>query len=474
MTETSHLQRTIGWKQGMLIALGVPILILPSIGYSAGYLWGFSIVLWILSVLQGFVQNAAFGEMTTTFPDATGLPGCAQKVFSKGDDSKSKYDRGKFIGAFCAWCYWFAWCPVVAIFTLTIGTYVRGFVPDVADAGVWLDLLIGLAVVVGMTIIGAHGLTGGSFTALILALISLVPLVIILVAPFFTGDFTTVNITGNWLPLDWSWGSGDIVIFLGLMAMAQWSACAWETAAVYGPEYKKPRSDVPKALFSCGIICLMLYALTQMSVVGTLGIDGIANAPVDPLNPMSQIVFGDAGQIVAMIMLICAMLMIIQTGFLGSSRTLYSMSLEGNMPRWFSKTNARGNPVNAMIFVSVFNLTLVLVQNPVAVLAASSMGYALAVGIALAAYYKSKTVEPFKSMERPFGLPGWYRYVALIMAVYEIGVLLPCLVYLNYMDYDAISVVLGVVILFVFVPIWMITQNYLKENRSGKEPVSNS
>ncbi|HCX60138.1 MAG TPA: amino acid permease, partial [Candidatus Cloacimonas sp.] len=62
MTETSHLQRTIDWKQGMLIALGVPILILPSIGYSAGYLWGFSIVMWILSVLQGFVQNAAFGE----------------------------------------------------------------------------------------------------------------------------------------------------------------------------------------------------------------------------------------------------------------------------------------------------------------------------------------------------------------------------------------------------------------------------
>lgn len=80
---SSQLRRTINWKQGMLIALGVPILILPSIGYTAGYLWGFSIVLWILSVLQGFIQNSAFGEMTTVFPDATGLPGCAQKSILK-------------------------------------------------------------------------------------------------------------------------------------------------------------------------------------------------------------------------------------------------------------------------------------------------------------------------------------------------------------------------------------------------------
>ena len=284
-----------------------------------------------------------------------------------------------------------------------------------------------------------------------------------------TGHFEFSNITSGGsglLPTGWDWKSGDLVIFLGLMAMAQWSACAWETAAVYGPEYKEPKSDVPKALFSCGIICLMLYALTQISVVGTLGIPGIEGALVDPLNPMAQLVFGDAGRVVAMIMLICAMLMIIQTGFLGSSRTLHSMSMEGNLPKWFSKTNARGNPVNAMVFVSCFNLILITVNSPVAVLAASSLGYTLAVGIALAAYYKSKTSERFKHLERPFAMPNWYRFVALGMVIYEIGILLPCLVYLNITDYDAVSVIIGVIILTAFVPIWLLTQDYLKKHES--------
>ena len=57
--------------------------------------------------------------------------------------------------------------------------------------------------------------------------------------------------------------------YYGLMAMAQWSACAWETAAIYGPEYKQPRSDVPKALFICGAICLLTFILVQAACTGT-------------------------------------------------------------------------------------------------------------------------------------------------------------------------------------------------------------
>ena len=32
-----HLERSINWKQGLAIALGVPLLILPSLGYLPMY-----------------------------------------------------------------------------------------------------------------------------------------------------------------------------------------------------------------------------------------------------------------------------------------------------------------------------------------------------------------------------------------------------------------------------------------------------
>ena len=37
--EGGSLERTIDWKQGLAIAIGVPLLILPSIGYFASYLF---------------------------------------------------------------------------------------------------------------------------------------------------------------------------------------------------------------------------------------------------------------------------------------------------------------------------------------------------------------------------------------------------------------------------------------------------
>ena len=72
-----NLERTLNWKQGLAIALGVPLLILPSIGTFATYLWAFAVIAWGLSVLQGFLQNMAYGEMATAFPNASGLPGFA-------------------------------------------------------------------------------------------------------------------------------------------------------------------------------------------------------------------------------------------------------------------------------------------------------------------------------------------------------------------------------------------------------------
>ena len=100
--EASNLERSIDWKQGLAIALGVPLAILPSIGYLSSYLWSAAILVWGLSVLQGFAQNTAFGELATAFPNASGLPGFAQNIF-KTRNHKGRYDKGKCIGGFSAW-----------------------------------------------------------------------------------------------------------------------------------------------------------------------------------------------------------------------------------------------------------------------------------------------------------------------------------------------------------------------------------
>lgn len=453
----------------MFIALGVPLLILPSIYDVSSIVWGLCIVVWTVSVLQGFVQNLAYGEMVTLFPNATGLPGCAQAVFT---DPEKKNSKGKLIGAFCAWCYWFAWCPVVAIFTMMIGDYlVQMFSLDISGwSAVGLYMVVGLAVVALMYVLGTRGLEGGAKAGTILALISLIPIIIILLGALAKGMFDFNNITSDFTKPGWTWSFVDIVLLLGCFGLAQWSACAWETAAIYGPEYKNPGKDVPKALFSCGFICLLMYFFVSTSVYGSLGQSGIESAGYATLAPIAEFAFGDMGSYIALFFLIVAMILIIQTGFLGSSRTLHSMACEGNLPKFFGKVNKAGMPANAMLFVGIFNLLLVFIiemsafilelsTTSMTVLTASALGYCIANCIALAAYFITRTSKRFSDLERPFSAPRGWHYVILIMCVVQICVFFPCLMYWSYyLTGGFIAIALGLIILSLFVPVWLKVQ----------------
>ena len=324
---------------------------LPSLGYLPLYLSAAAILIWGLSVVQGFFQNAAYAEMATTFPKASGLPGFAQHIF-RNDNHQGKYDKGKLIGGFSAWSYWFAWTPVLAIFSILVGGYLHGLFPcRYMFTENQLALITGLVIFTGLFIVNWFGLKDGAILGYILAAVSLIPLVVLTVAPFATGHVEMANITGNWLPADWAWDMHHVLILFGIFAIAQWSACAWETAAIYGPEYKNPSKDVPKALLACGIVCFFSFVLVQAAVIGVLGVEGVLAEPVSPLIPVARAVFGEAGSIITIIMLIAAMILIIQTAYLGSSRAMHSMAMEGNLPKSLGKTNRHGTPFVAMLVI---------------------------------------------------------------------------------------------------------------------------
>jgi len=468
--EAAQLSRTVSWKDGMFVALGVPLLILPSLYDVGSMIWALCIFTWTVGVLQGFVQNIAYAEMVTTFPQATGIPGCAQAVFKSENADPSKLDKSKFIGAFASWCYWFAWTPVVYIFSGLIVEYIG--VMFGLNLGEWeyvgLSMLVIILVVIGMYILSSRGLEGGGKVALILAVVSLIPILIILFGDIGAFSFDRISEAWNWPVVGYD-DVTSIILVLGCFGLGQWSACAWETAAIYGPEYKDPGKDTPKALFGCGIICLIIYFLVPFLVYGEIGQSGLEEAGYHALYPIAIAAFGDVGGIIALVVLIVAMILIIQTGYLGSSRSLYSMATEGNLPGWFAKLNKNGMPTNAMIFVSVFNSLLMLIlcvlpimgmdASVMTVLSASAMGYAFANFVALAAFVKSRRDPRYKDLPRPYKAPGFYTYVGMIMCCLQI-VLLLCLLYWSYIasGESVLPAILGAVILLCYIPVWVWVQ----------------
>ncbi len=267
------LTRNLTWKQGLIVAMGVPILIIPSIADVSTPMYAFSIALWVVSVISGFFINLPIGEMCATFGVA-GIGGSIQHIFE--DDEKYKNQRlnkGRLIGAIGAWCYFVAWVTVIPIFTIMVAEYL--FTLDVFSGitGVGKTLFyLGIGVVVYAYTIGSSlkGLEGGAKFQLVLTLLTVIPICVIAIAPMLMGYFHFDYIVNDFHPAE-GWGGNSILMILALLCVAQWSAVGWETAAAYGAEYKHPETDVPKALILCGLVCLALYFLIPFAAYGTLG-----------------------------------------------------------------------------------------------------------------------------------------------------------------------------------------------------------
>ncbi len=471
-SEVAAPARTLSWKQGFSISLGVPVLILPMISTFSGYLGAFAIIIWLFSNIQGFAQNFAYGELASKYPNVSGLPGFAQAVFKSKKGGK-EYGFSKFVGAFSAWGYWFAWNPVLAVFSLTIGGYLQGIVPALANVPlVVISAGAGLVIFALLILINLKGLTGGALLGYILASLSLIPLVVISLAVFFTGDFDFGRIVNDFMPSTYTWDFNGGILFFGILAMAQWCACGWETAAIYAPLYKNPRKDIPKALFACGIVCIVTYLLVQTACAGSLGMAGIAQNFSDPMRAMAELTMGKIGGIVAAIMLIAAMVLIIQTAMLGASSAMSGMADEGNLPKFFGKKNKHDVPVVAMITISILNFGLIWLGTPGSILAASSLGYVVANGISLFAYVKSARdwkTNPNPSIDYYKAPKGW-KTVALIFGILNLPLYFIGLMMINTVSYEWYNAVIGVVILFLFIPLWF----YCKKVNTAKSSASQS
>jgi amino acid transporter len=484
-TSDTGLVKSIDWKQGMIIAMGVPILILPGIYDIAATAWGLSIMIWTLSVVQGFAQNLAIGEMAAAL-ETPGIGGCAQKVFTKPNGGR--YGLGKFIGAFTAWAYWFTWTPVIPIFTCTSVDYISKFMEHALHMAPFdetmtlvLQLLFGIVVFSAIVYVGSKGLSGGAKLGLILALVAILPLLVVIVMPLIGltvggGDLTGFSlnlIAENLTPEGWGWTAGDFMMVFGMFAYAQWCACAWESAATYGAEYKNPGKDVPKALISAGLVCLAMYFIVPFVVYGMMTPEQIDQWGISTLYPIAQFDFGDIGLVIALILLVAGMIMLIQTAFLGSSRTLYFMGHEGNMPKIFKYTNKNGAPLVAMFFQFAMGIIFIIIIHFGSVgmiLAASSFGFSFALGMGMMAYIVSKRNPRFKDLPRPYKAPrGWF-YVACFLMIYQFFVLIPCLAYWcinGGIENGTFSVIIGAVILLLYVPVWFILQySHGKEEES--------
>jgi amino acid transporter len=434
MTQPVHgeatLHRTLDWKGAFWASSGVPAGVLLTVGGIASVIGQPSWVVWIASILMGFIQSFVYAEIAGLYLHKSG----GASVYG----AAAWLPYSKFVAPISVWCNWLAWSPVLTLGTSLGAGYVMAslFAPDAAinhwqipladlgfiRAGLTLRINVVSLIAAGLLLVTFalqhHGAARAAYAQKLIGVVCLAPLILVGLVPLLTGDLPTSHLFPL-LPLVrdaaghahfGTWNGFGLTLLMGAMFGAAWSTYGFETAVCYTREFRNPARDTPRAIIASGLLCILIFTLVPLAFQASLGIDGMLDPRIYDGSgvalALAHIVGG--GVIVTNVFvatLILALLLIVMTSMMGSSRTLYQASVDGWLPRYLARVNGHGAPTAAMWTDLGFNMVLLLASDYFAVLMISNVCYLLFNFLNLQAGWIHRIDRP--DLERPFRCPTW-------------------------------------------------------------------
>ena len=392
---TVELEKGTNWWGAFVIGLAGTILVIGLAGYALLALGGVAITLFIVLTLVGVFLCFCLAELAAAFPDrAGGLPSYAFETFKPLGDGVAEH-----IGGLSSWAYWLGWFTVAPINAYLAALYITdlfgiplggtyGPISDKFGSAWSVGVIVTAAVILLVVFIpGWLGIRLGATFATILGIGSIVPLVLIIILPFLkpsTIDFGRVQlgtlpegVTGSWqLIVGWAF------IFV-------WTVWAMEAAACYIGECREPARDAKIAMTAEGLFGLFIYITLPLMLLAVLGTAGFAALGSGDANVVFlgyvDAIFGanEFWRWFIGLALVAALLLSVLNALIGASRGLWQNSVDGVLPKIFSKTNKHGSPSTAIILSLVASLLVLLVGSPLQIYVFSNMGYLFALAVAM-------------------------------------------------------------------------------------------
>ena len=395
---TVELEKGTNWWGAFVIGLAGTILVIGLAGYALLALGGVAITLFIVLTLVGVFLCFCLAELAAAFPDrAGGLPSYAFETFKPLGTGVAEH-----VGGLSSWAYWLGWFTVAPINAYLAALYITdlfgiplggtyGPISEKFGSAWSVGVIVTAAVILLVVFIpGWLGIRLGATFATILGIGSIVPLVLIIILPFFkpsTIDFGRVQL--GTLP-DGVTGSWQLIV--GWAFIFVWTVWAMEAAACYIGECREPARDAKIAMTAEGLFGLFVYITLPLMLLAVLGTAGFAALGSGDANVVFlgyvDAIFGanEFWRWFIGLALVAALLLSVLNALIGASRGLWQNSIDGVLPKIFSKTNKHGSPSTAIILSLVASLLVLLVGSPLQIYVFSNMGYLFALAVAMVGF----------------------------------------------------------------------------------------
>src|SRR5262245_7223799 len=361
--EGGGLPRETNWWGAFVIGLAGTILVTGIAPVMVASLGASSIPPIIIITLTGWLLCLFLAELSAMMPERVGgSPSYAYPAY------KDKWPRfAEHVNGFTAWAYWLGWFPVGPLNVILASFYIADKFDLNTTSGItpintfiaYSTIIISIVGLILVFIPAVLGIRLGAMFATVLGLISMIPLTFIAIAWIFNpSSATRSNLSGFEQPDGTSffsplYGHGWLTIYIAFAFLLTWNVIAMEAAACYIGETKDPDRDAKIAMNLEGGYGVFIYTMIPVSFVLVLGSAARSADPKTIFVNFADKVYGGGGQAVdwlIALMLIIALVLSALNAITGTARALHQMSIDGQFPRFFQKTNRHGVPDRSMMF----------------------------------------------------------------------------------------------------------------------------
>jgi arginine:ornithine antiporter/lysine permease len=349
---------------------------------------------------------------------------------------------GDYVGFNSAFGFWASACAgntsYWVLIMATLGSLFPALFPTLGDGstviavvissiGVWLFFYLILRGVKEAAIINRIA----TFAKIIPILMFIVIVVIAFKADVFTGNFWGGDGNYSWSSL-FEQAKGTMLItvfvFMGI-----------EGASVYS-RFAKKREDVGKATVIGFLAVLSVFMLVTLSSYGVMAQSELAGASQPSMAAVLESVVGPWGSVLIRVGVIISVLGAYLAWTLMAAEILYLPAKSDDMPRFLSRENPNGAPVNALIMaaglVQFLLILLIFSDNALDFMldltaALALIPYSLAAGYALKLTITRETYSDGKSLVPDMVIAAVATFYTLFL-VYAAGwdhLLLSCILY---------------------------------------------
>lgn len=324
---------------------------------------------------------ATFAEVSSRFSGAGGPYLYAREAF------------GPFVGIQMAWILYLVRLTAVASGANLFVTYLAEFWPTATEP--IPRALILMVVLGGLAAVNIRGAATGAGLSNIFAVSKLTPLAIFIVAG---GAFLAFS---HFVPnFDAMQPKAGIKPWLEAILILVFAYGGYEAAMVPMAEAKNPQRDAPFALFTSLVICIVVYTLVQIVVMGLLVDPSLTKRP---LAAAARVVWGAPGAALLTAGALISLYGYLAANALNNPRLTFALAEHRDFPAFFAAIHPRfRTPYVSIAVYAVVVTTLAIAGTFKWNLMLSSVGRLFSYLIVFAALFVLRRREG----KAPFHIPG--------------------------------------------------------------------